>query len=64
VAGRPTALEVVAAILLPPLGVFLAHGLGTTFWISVVLTVVGWLPGVIFALVALFRPALVTRAAR
>jgi uncharacterized membrane protein YqaE (UPF0057 family) len=63
VAGRPTAIEVVAAILLPPLGVFLAHGLGATFWISVLLTIVGWVPGVIFALVALFRPGLVTRAA-
>jgi uncharacterized membrane protein YqaE (UPF0057 family) len=59
--GRPTALQVIAAVLLPPLGIFLAHGLGPTFWIGTLLTIVGWLPGVIFALVALFRPALVAR---
>jgi uncharacterized membrane protein YqaE (UPF0057 family) len=63
VSGHPTALQVVAAILLPPLGIFLAHGLGPTFWIGTLLTVIGWVPGVIFALVALFRPALVTRPA-
>jgi uncharacterized membrane protein YqaE (UPF0057 family) len=48
--------SVIAAILLPPLGVFLRHGLGQWFWIAVALTILGWIPGVIFALVILFRP--------
>lgn len=53
----PRAATIVAAVLLPPLGVFLARGLGKAFWIATALTVLGWLPGVIFALVTLLRPA-------
>ena len=47
---------VVAAILLPPLGVFLARGLTPAFWVTVVLTLIGWLPGMVFALALLFAP--------
>jgi uncharacterized membrane protein YqaE (UPF0057 family) len=50
---------IIAAVLLPPLGVFLARGLGRDFWIAAVLTLVGWLPGVLFALVAILRPDLI-----
>ena len=59
--ARPGAGAMVAAILLPPLGVFLGRGLGRDFWITVVLTLVGWVPGVVFALVALLRPDLLPR---
>jgi uncharacterized membrane protein YqaE (UPF0057 family) len=45
-----TALQVLLSILLPPLGVFLTVGLSTTFLINVLLTLLGWLPGVIHAL--------------
>ncbi len=34
---------------MPPLAVFLKHGLGSEFLISLLLTLVGWLPGVIYA---------------
>ncbi len=54
--ARHNALAVVAAILLPPLGVYLARGLGAAFWLSVALTIFWWLPGVVFALVVLFAP--------
>lgn len=47
--GRRIA-EIIAAILLPPLGVFLNRGLGSHFWISVVLTILAFVPGVIYAL--------------
>jgi uncharacterized membrane protein YqaE (UPF0057 family) len=47
--GRRIA-EIVAAILLPPLGVFLNRGLGSEFWISVVLTILAFVPGMIYAL--------------
>lgn len=42
----------VAAILLPPLAVFLHKETFTsaTFWISILLTILGWIPGIIFAL--------------
>jgi uncharacterized membrane protein YqaE (UPF0057 family) len=43
-------LKLIAAIVLPPLGVFLEVGLGTQFWINVLLTILGYLPGVIHAL--------------
>jgi len=60
-ASRPSALAVIAAIFLPPLGVFLGRGLGRDFWIDTLLTLLGWIPGVIFALVSLFRPGLPAR---
>jgi len=56
--ARPGAGALVAAVLLPPLGVFLGRGIGRDFWIATVLTLVGWLPGMVFALVALLRPDL------
>ncbi|MBC3847099.1 YqaE/Pmp3 family membrane protein [Winogradskyella echinorum] len=42
-------LTIILSILLPPLAVFLKHGLKTEFLISVILTIIGWLPGVIYA---------------
>ncbi len=42
-------LRIVLAILLPPLGVFLQVGIGKHFWINVVLTVLGFVPGIIHA---------------
>ncbi len=44
-------LTIILNILLPPLAVFLKHGLGTTFLISVLLTLLAWLPGVIHAFI-------------
>lgn len=43
-------LRIVAAIVVPPLGVFLARGITGAFWISCLLTLLGWLPGALFAL--------------
>jgi uncharacterized membrane protein YqaE (UPF0057 family) len=43
-------LAVIAALFLPPLGVFLVRGLSGAFWLSVGLTLLGFLPGVAFAL--------------
>ena len=42
---------IVFAILLPPLAVGLKFGIGTEFWISVLLTLLFWIPGVIYALI-------------
>lgn len=53
--ARPPIGTMAAAVLLPPLGIFLARGLGADFWVGTLLTAVGWIPGVIFALVTLFR---------
>jgi uncharacterized membrane protein YqaE (UPF0057 family) len=36
-------------LLIPPLGVFLTVGVGSTLVINIVLTLLGWLPGSIHA---------------
>ena len=46
---------IIAAVLLPPLGVFLARGIGTDFWINLVLTILMWVPGVLHALWVVLR---------
>ena len=40
----------IAALLLPPLGVRLAGGSARAFWTACALTVLGFVPGVAFAL--------------
>lgn len=42
-------LKIIVAIILPPLGVFLEVGLSKHFWINIVLTLLGFIPGVIHA---------------
>lgn len=42
-------LRILAAIVLPPLGVFLQVGIGTQFWINLLLTFLGYIPGIIHA---------------
>ncbi len=50
-----TLLLVILAILLPPLAVYLHQGeINTKFWISLLLTLLFWLPGVIYALIVIF----------
>lgn len=43
-------IQIITAIVLPPLGVYLTVGFGTTLLINILLTVLGWLPGSIHAL--------------
>lgn len=42
-------LRVLLSILIPPLGVFLQVGLGWAFWLNVLLTLLGYVPGLIHA---------------
>jgi uncharacterized membrane protein YqaE (UPF0057 family) len=46
--------KVIAAIFLPPLGVCLEVGFTQDFWINVILTLLGWIPGVVHALFIIF----------
>jgi uncharacterized membrane protein YqaE (UPF0057 family) len=48
-------LSIILAIFLPPLGVAMQYGLSSKFWINVLLTLVGFLPGVIHAFVVLSK---------
>jgi uncharacterized membrane protein YqaE (UPF0057 family) len=43
-------VRILCAIFLPPLGVFLQVGIGIDFWINIVLTLFGYLPGIIHAI--------------
>ncbi|RYY58085.1 MAG: YqaE/Pmp3 family membrane protein [Chitinophagaceae bacterium] len=50
--SESTLLLVILAILLPPLAVYLYEGeINTRFWISLLLTLLFWLPGIIYALI-------------
>lgn len=42
-------IRIIAAIILPPLGVFLQVGLGLHFWLNILLTIFGYVPGIIHA---------------
>ncbi|GIW97088.1 MAG: proteolipid membrane potential modulator [Pirellulaceae bacterium] len=42
-------IRILFAILLPPLGVFLQVGFGMQFWLNILLTLLGYLPGIIHA---------------
>jgi uncharacterized membrane protein YqaE (UPF0057 family) len=56
------AVQILLSILLPPLGVFLTVGFSTAFIINILLTLLGWLPGVIHALWIISKESERTRA--
>ncbi|OHB56914.1 MAG: proteolipid membrane potential modulator [Planctomycetes bacterium GWF2_50_10] len=43
-------LKVILAIFLPPVAAFLQVGVSTHFWINIILTLLGGVPGMIHAL--------------
>lgn len=47
-------IQILIAFILPPLAVFLKVGFGMHFWINVILTMLGWIPGVLHALWVLY----------
>ncbi len=50
-ADEKTLLYVILAILLPPLAVYLHQGeINTKFWISLILSLIFWIPGVVYSL--------------
>jgi len=48
-------VRIIIAILLPPLGVFLQEGLGKHFWINILLTILGYIPGIVHAVYIIAR---------
>ncbi len=50
-------LLVIIAILLPPLAVFLVRGFGNEFWIDILLCLLLWLPGIIYAVIVVLGAA-------
>ncbi|MEL7834622.1 YqaE/Pmp3 family membrane protein [Fodinibius sp. Rm-B-1B1-1] len=43
-------LKIIFAVILPPLGVFLEVGLKGAFWLNILLTVLGYIPGIVHAI--------------
>lgn len=41
--------RVIIAIILPPLGVFLQVGFGGQFFLNILLTILGYIPGIVHA---------------
>ncbi|TVU17925.1 hypothetical protein EJB05_33987, partial [Eragrostis curvula] len=54
-AGAANCIDILIAIILPPLGVFLKFGCGHEFWICLLLTFLGYLPGIIYAVYAITK---------
>jgi uncharacterized membrane protein YqaE (UPF0057 family) len=48
-------IRILFAIILPPLGVFLQVGLGLHFWLNILLTLLGYVPGIIHAIWVVVR---------
>lgn len=48
-------VRIIFAILIPPVGVFLQVGIGPHFWINIVLTILGYVPGIIHALYVILK---------
>ncbi|KAF7113538.1 hypothetical protein RHSIM_RhsimUnG0117800 [Rhododendron simsii] len=63
--GTATLVEILLAIFLPPVGVFLRFGCGEKenlwkfdcmqpeFWIDLLLTILGYIPGIVYAIYVL-----------
>ena len=48
-------VRILIAILLPPLGVFLQVGIGLQFWLNILLTLLGYIPGIIHAIYVILK---------
>ncbi|MBF0100683.1 MAG: YqaE/Pmp3 family membrane protein [Desulfobacterales bacterium] len=43
-------LRIILSIIIPPVGVFFQVGFGLHFWINIILTLLGYIPGLIHAI--------------
>lgn len=48
-------LRVILSVIIPPVGVFLQVGLGLHFWLNILLTILGYFPGLIHAVWVILR---------
>lgn len=48
-------IRIVLAVILPPAGVFLTVGFGAQFWINILLTLLGYIPGIVHAIWVIAR---------
>jgi uncharacterized membrane protein YqaE (UPF0057 family) len=43
-------IKIIISIILPPLGVFMQVGIGKHFWLNILLTLCGYIPGIVHAI--------------
>lgn len=43
-------IRIILSVIIPPVGVFLQVGFGLQFWVNILLTILGYIPGLIHAL--------------
>ncbi len=43
-------IKIILAVILPPVGVFLQVGIGKHFWLNILLTILGYIPGIVHAI--------------
>lgn len=48
-------LRIILSVIIPPVGVFLQVGIGLQFWLNIVLTLLGYFPGLIHAIWVILR---------
>ena len=48
-------IRIILSVIIPPLGVFLKVGLGKHFWINIILTLLGYIPGLVHAVYIVAR---------
>ncbi|PQO40659.1 YqaE/Pmp3 family membrane protein [Blastopirellula marina] len=53
--GTADIIRILLAIVLPPVGVFFEVGLGLHFWLNILLTMFGFVPGIIHAVWVILR---------
>lgn len=53
--GGGDILRILLSIILPPVGVFFEVGIGLHFWLNILLTLLGYVPGIIHAVWIILR---------
>jgi uncharacterized membrane protein YqaE (UPF0057 family) len=48
--GCSDGCRIIASVIIPPVGVFLKVGLGWPFWLNILLTLLGYIPGLVHAI--------------
>ncbi|WP_092425905.1 YqaE/Pmp3 family membrane protein [Devosia crocina] len=48
-------IRIILSVIIPPIGVFLQVGLGLHFWLNILLTLLGYFPGLIHAVWVILR---------
>jgi uncharacterized membrane protein YqaE (UPF0057 family) len=48
-------IRIILSVIIPPVGVFLQVGLGLHFWLNILLTLLGYFPGLIHAIWVILR---------